>query len=52
MKFFRNLNPKYEKKNIQTGKFIGSQINFVKMSNGDPRILNEKFKYKSVNEMK
>ena len=51
MKFFRNLNPK-NKKNIQPEKFIGSQINLVKMSNGDPRVLNEKYKCKSVNEMK
>ena len=51
MKFFRNLNPKNEK-NLQLGKFIGSQINLVKMSNGDPRVLNEKYKCKNVNEMK
>ena len=51
MKFFWNLNPKNEK-NIQPGKFIGSQINLVKMSNGGPRVLNEKYKCKSVNEMK
>ena len=43
MKFFRNLNPKNEK-NIQPGKFIGSQINLVKMSNGEPRVLHEGFK--------
>ena len=51
MKFLRNLNPKNQK-NIQPGKFIGSQINLVKMSNEDPRVLNEKYKFKSVNEMK
>ena len=51
MKFFRNLNPKNEK-NIQIGKFIGNQINLVKMSNGDPRILNEERSVKNMNEMK
>ena len=51
MKNFQNLNLKNEK-NIQPGKFIGSQINLVKISNGDLRVLNEKYKYKSVNEMK
>ena len=40
MKFFQNLNRKNEK-NIQPGNFIGSQINLVKMSNGDPSVLNE-----------
>ena len=51
MNIFQNLNPKNEK-NIQPEKFIGSQINLVKMSNGDLRVLNEKYKCKSVNEMK
>ena len=51
MKFFRNLNHKNEK-NIQTGNFIENELNLVKMSNGDPRVLNEKYKCKSVNEMK
>ena len=51
MKFFQNLNPKNEK-NIQPGKFIGSQISFVKMSNGDPRVLNEECSVKNMNEMK
>ena len=45
MKFFRNLNPKNEK-NIQ------SEINLVKMSNGDPRVLNVKCSIKNMNEMK
>ena len=51
MKIFQNLNPKNEK-NIQTEKFIGSQINLVKMSNMDPRVLNEKCSVKNMNEMK
>ena len=51
MKFFWNFNPKNEK-NIQSVKFIGSQIKFVKMSNGDPRILNEECSVKNMNEMK
>ena len=51
MKFFWNLNPKNEK-NILPGKFIGSQINLVKMSNGDPRVLNEECSVKNMNEMK
>ena len=51
MKFFRNLNHKNEK-NIQPGNFIGSQINIVKMSNGDPSVLNEECSVKNMNEMK
>ena len=51
MKIFQNLNPKNEKI-IQLEKFIGSQINLVKMSNGDPRVLNEMYKFTSVKEMK
>ena len=51
MKLFRNLNPKNEK-NIQPEKFIGSQINLVKMSNGDLRVINEECNCKNVNEMK
>ena len=51
MKFFRNLNPKNEK-NIQPGKFIGRQINLVKMSNGDLRVINEECNCKNVNEVK
>ena len=50
MKFFRNLNPKNEK-NIQPGNFTGSQINLVKMSNGDPRVLNEECSVKNMNEV-
>ena len=51
MKFFRNLNPKNEK-NIQPGKFIGSQINLVKMSNGDLRVINEECNCQNANEVK
>ena len=51
MNFFRNLNPK-NKKNIQPEKFIGSQINFVKMSNGDLRVINEECNCPNVNEVK
>ena len=51
MKFFQNLNPKNEK-NIQPEKFTGSQINLVKMSNEDLRVLNEKCSIKNMNEMK
>ena len=51
MKFFQNLNPKNEK-NIQARKFIESQINLVKMSNGDPRVLNEVCSVKNMNEIK
>ena len=50
MKFFWNLNPKNEK-NILPGKFTGSQINLVKMSNVDPRVLNEECSVKNMNEM-
>ena len=50
MKFFRKLNHKNEK-NIQTGNFIGSQINLVKMSNGDPSVLNDECCVKNMNEM-
>ena len=52
MKIFLNLNPKNEKKNIQPGKFTRSQINLVKMSNGNPKILNEECSVKNMNEMK
>ena len=51
MKFFRNLNPKNEK-NIQPGKLIGSQINLVKMSNRDLRVINEECNFQNVNEVK
>ena len=51
MKFFRNLNHKKEK-NIQPRNFIGSQINLVKMSNGDLTVLNEECSVKNMNEMK
>ena len=51
MKFFRNLNHKNEK-NIQPEKFTGSQINLLKISNGDPRVLNEECSVKNMNEMK
>ena len=51
MKFFWNLNPKNEK-NIQPEKFTGSQINLVKMSNGEPRVKNGDCSVKNVNEMK
>ena len=51
MKFFRNLNLKNEK-NIQPRKFTGSQINLVKMSSGDIRVLNEECSVKNMNEMK
>ena len=51
MKIFQNLNPKNEKI-IQPRKFIGSQINLVKMSNGDLRVLNEECSVKNMNEMK
>ena len=51
MKFFQNLNPKNEK-NIQPEKFTESQINLVKMSNGNPRVLNKKCSVKNMNEMK
>ena len=50
MNFFWNLNPKNEK-NIQHRKFIGSQINLVKMSNGDPRVLNEECSVKNMSEI-
>ena len=59
MKFFRNLNHKNEKKyttwnekNMQLGKFIGSQINLLKISNGDSRVLNDDCSVKNMNEMK
>ena len=51
MKFFRNLNSK-NKKYIQPGNFIGSQINLVKMSNGDLRVINEECNCQNVNEVK
>ena len=51
MKFFRNLNHK-NKKNIQPGKFIGSQINLVKMLNGDLKVINEECNCQNVNEEK
>ena len=51
MKFFWNLNPKNEK-NIQPAKFIGSQINLVKMSNRDLRVINEEYNCQNVNEVK
>ena len=50
MKFFRDLNPK-NKKNIQPEKFIGSQINLVKISNGDLRVTNEECTCQNVNEV-
>ena len=40
------------KKNIQPKKFTGRQINLVKMSNGDPRVLNKEYSVKNMNEMK
>ena len=52
MKFFRNLNPKNEKKNIQPEKFIGSQINLVKMSNENLKVINEEYNCQNVNEVK
>ena len=51
MKIFQNLNHNNEK-NIQSENFIGSQINLVKMSKGDPRVLNEECKVKNMNEIK
>ena len=51
MKIFQNLNPKNEK-NIQLEKFTGSQINLLKMSNGDPRVLNKECSVKNMNQMK
>ena len=51
MKIFRNLNHKNEK-NIQLINFIGRQINLVKMSNGDPSVVNEECSVKNMNEMK
>ena len=51
MKFFRNLNPKNEKK-IQPEKFIESQINLVKMSNWDLRVINEERNCQNINEVK
>ena len=51
MKMFQNLNHKNEK-NIHPGNFIGSQINLVKRSNGDPSVLNEECSVKNMNEMK
>ena len=39
-------------KKICNLKILQKLIKFGKMSNGDPRVLNEKYKYKSVNEMK
>ena len=51
MKIFGNLNPKNEK-NIQPRKFTGSQINLVKMSNGDLMVLNEDCSVQNMNEMK
>ena len=60
MKFFRNLNPKNEKKKIyiyiyiyiQPEKFIGSQIYLVKMSNRDLRVINEECNCQNINEVK
>ena len=51
MNFFWNLNYKNEKK-YTAGNFIGSQINLVKMSNGNPSVLNEECSVKNMNEMK
>ena len=51
MKFFQNLNHKNEK-NIQPKNLLESQINLVKMSNGDPSVLNEECSVKNMNEMK
>ena len=51
MKFSRNLNPKNEK-NIQPEKFIGIQINLIKMSNEDLRVINEECNCQNVNEVK
>ena len=51
MKFFRNLNPTNEK-NVQPEKFTGSQKKIVKISNGDPRVLNEECSVKNMNEIK
>ena len=51
MKFFRNLNPKNKKKNT-TQKFFRSQINLVKISNGDLRVINEECNCQNVNEVK
>ena len=50
MKFFRNLNLK-NKKNIQPGKFIGNQINLIKMSNGNLMVINEECNCQNVNEV-
>ena len=51
MKIFQNLNP-MNKKNMQPKKFTGSQKNLVKMSNMNPRVLNEECSVKNMNEMK
>ena len=51
MKFFWNLNPKNEK-NIQSENFTERKINLVRMSNRDPRVLNEECSVKNMNEMK
>ena len=37
---------------IKIQKFYKSQINLVKISNGDPRVLNEECNVKNVNKMK
>ena len=37
---------------IKTRKFYKSQINLVKMSNEDLRVINELCKFQSINEMK
>ena len=37
---------------IKTQKFYKSQINLVKMSNEDLRVINEQCKCQSINEMK
>ena len=39
-------------KMIKTHKFYMSQINLVKISNEDLRVINEECKFQSINEMK
>ena len=51
MKIFWNLNPK-NKKNYTTRKFYRSQINLVKMSYEDLRVINEECNFQNVNEVK
>ena len=51
MKFFQILNPKNEKK-YSTRKIYRTPNNFVKMSNGDLRVINEECNCQNVNEVK